>query len=114
MEKDKRLLSLYGIVPSRENLLHHQLEVSKKYSTAFMISKNLPNSVINGREESISIRVILPSSKPIDLPISVPSRPVANTPFGEIYQTLRVQYRALAILTITPTSIHHLRRKLAS
>ncbi|KAH7186818.1 camp-regulated phosphoprotein family protein Igo1, partial [Fusarium oxysporum] len=29
-EKDKRLLSLYGIVPSRGNLLHHQLE-GRKY-----------------------------------------------------------------------------------
>jgi hypothetical protein len=28
-EKNKALLSRYGIVPSRSNLLHHQLEVSK-------------------------------------------------------------------------------------
>jgi hypothetical protein len=29
-EKHKALFSRYGIVPSRGNLLHHQLEVSKQ------------------------------------------------------------------------------------
>jgi hypothetical protein len=42
-EKNKALLSRYGIVPSRSNLLHHQLEVSKAPSPPLVARFELTN-----------------------------------------------------------------------
>ncbi|KAH7205482.1 camp-regulated phosphoprotein family protein Igo1 [Fusarium redolens] len=72
MEKDKRLLSLYGIVPSRENLLHHQLEGRKYFDSGdFALAQANRSSDIG--------TVKTGSEHPIRRDISDPSCPVPSS-----------------------------------
>jgi hypothetical protein len=71
-EKNKRLLSRYGIVPSRGNLLHHQLEGRKYFDSGDF-------ALMQAHRTSDIGTVTTGSEHPIRLDISVPSCSVPSS-----------------------------------
>jgi hypothetical protein len=112
-ETDKRLLHMYGMIPTRGNLLHGQLEVEKR-SKVLLAAKYQANSTIDGREESISIPVTLPSRRLISPLTSAAWILAANTPCGKISRIPQLPYPALVTLMTTLTSHCEVGRRLRS
>lgn len=102
---------MYGKIPSRGDLLHHQLQVS--------IHKPIPKTITSPanclsagpREESTSTRATLRSPKPINLPTLVPSRREASILYGAPFHTPWPPFQAQVMLTML-TSSHGTGKKL--
>ncbi|KAH8745285.1 hypothetical protein F5883DRAFT_587740 [Diaporthe sp. PMI_573] len=90
-ERDKHLLRIYGKIPSRGNLLHHQLEGRKYFDSG--------DFALSQAKKSSDIGAVSTGSE---------------HPSGEIYQTPHAPYRAPATLAMTLIKTHEPRRRLAS